>query len=76
MQMAESCAHIKTINKKAKEIKQKDFEENMATEPESKIKLATKYGDVKALTKVQLCDLLFYEYQTIENIQWNQDCLG
>jgi hypothetical protein len=34
--------------------------------PEAKTKLATKHGDVKTLTKIQICALLFSEYQTLE----------
>ena len=67
MQMAESCAHIKALTKKAKDSKQKDLREKiLAAVPKSKTKLATKHGGVKALTKVQLCALLFSEYQTLD----------
>ena len=34
--------------------------------PESKTKLATKHGYVKALTNVHLCAIPFSEYQTLE----------
>ena len=48
-------------------MKQKEFEENIFdAEHESKTKLATKNGYFKALTKVQLCALLFSEFQTLE----------
>jgi hypothetical protein len=44
MQMAESCAHIDAINKKAKDSKQKDFEGKLlAAAPEAKTKLATNH---------------------------------
>ena len=33
--------------------------------PESKAKLSKNHGDVKSLTKVQLCDILLSKYQTL-----------
>jgi hypothetical protein len=42
MQIAESCAHTVALNKKAKDSKQKDFEDKLlAAAPEAKTKLAT-----------------------------------
>ena len=65
--MAESCAHIEALNKKAKYIKHKYSEGNiLAASPESNKKLSAKNGYFKALTKVQLRALLFSKYQTME----------
>jgi hypothetical protein len=67
MQIAAYCAHIDALNKKAKDSEQKDFEDTlMAVAPIAKTKLATKHGDFKALAKIQICALMFSEYQTLE----------
>ena len=65
--MAESCAHIEALNKKANCSKHKESEDNvLAAAPETKIKLYMNHVDVNALNNLQLCDLQFSKYQKLE----------